>query len=263
MKNVLYVWKPVGWTPLRAVSMYKKENPEYEVQKISYAGRLDPMAEGVMILLVGEENKKRKEYEGLKKVYEIEIVLGITTDTFDALGLTQHAIAKRQKSVDTRQEWEREIEDCLNTFLGKQSQKFPPYSSKPVDGKPLFWWARNNRFSEIEIPQKEIEIYSLDIGQKTRVNSQELIKEILEKIRHVEGNFRQEEIAMGWEKFGFTNKDVEFQKYALKVECSKGTYIRQLTFDLGEKLGCGAFCLSIKRVQVGDIGEKECVRMTN
>ena len=89
MKNssVVVVYKPQGWTPLAAVEEFKKSNPSYSDEKISYAGRLDPMAEGPLLLLVGNENKKRKEYEQLKKSYEAEIVLGISTDSFDALGI--------------------------------------------------------------------------------------------------------------------------------------------------------------------------------
>ena len=68
--SLISVWKPQGWIPLRAVEEFKKKSPEYKDVKISYAGRLDPMAEGVLLLLVDEENKKRKVYEGFQKVYE-------------------------------------------------------------------------------------------------------------------------------------------------------------------------------------------------
>ena len=70
LEKVINIYKPQGWTPLRTIVELKKLNKKYKDATISYAGRLDPMAEGVLLLLVGEENKKRKKYQDLTKVYE-------------------------------------------------------------------------------------------------------------------------------------------------------------------------------------------------
>ncbi len=244
MKKIIPVWKRVGATPLEAIQEFRAKNPEYEKETISYAGRLDPMAEGVLILLIGDENKNRKKYENLKKEYETEIVLGITTDTFDALGIIQKTKVIRQKSLG-------ELTDVVNSFVGKRMQKYPPYSSKPVKGKPLYWWARRNRLSEIEIPEKEIKIYSIEIKQVTVINGKKLAEQIQEKINLVRGDFRQEEILKQWENFGKRHKKDSYQVLKLKIACSSGTYIRHLASDIGEKLVCGAFCLSIFRTRVG------------
>ena len=67
MQSVIPVYKPLGLTPLQAIVKFKKLFPDYANEKISYAGRLDPMAEGLLLLLVGEENKQRNEYEDLSK----------------------------------------------------------------------------------------------------------------------------------------------------------------------------------------------------
>ena len=87
MKNVIYLWKPVGVTPLQFLNIFKEKHSEYKNETLSYAGRLDPVAEGILIVLVGDENKKREKYLGLDKQYVSEIVFGISTDTFDQLGL--------------------------------------------------------------------------------------------------------------------------------------------------------------------------------
>ena len=63
MQKVLLLKKKVGETPLEIISEFKKNNLEYQNQKLGYAGRLDPMAEGLLLVLIGEECKKRKEYE--------------------------------------------------------------------------------------------------------------------------------------------------------------------------------------------------------
>lgn len=249
-KNTIFMWKPQGWTPLKAVEEFKKKSIEYRDVKISYAGRLDPMAEGILLLLVGDENKKRRKYEGLEKVYESEIVLGISTDSFDALGIIYSIKLDRIPS-------KKEIEQCLEKFIGKRDQLYPPYSSKTVNGKSLIWWTKNNRLSEIEIPKKEIEIYSLSLESMEEITGDSLFKEVKTRIDRVEGNFRQGEILRVWEEFVKKNKEKELIKIKIKVSCSSGTYIRRLASDIGDSLECGAFALSIVRTSVGKYSGKD------
>ena len=65
LKPFILLNKAIGETPLELILKFKRKNPEYENEKIAYAGRLDPMADGLLLLLLGEENKKRKSYEDL------------------------------------------------------------------------------------------------------------------------------------------------------------------------------------------------------
>ncbi|MDO8270049.1 MAG: hypothetical protein Q7T54_05280 [Candidatus Levybacteria bacterium] len=254
MKKVISVWKPVGMTPLGAVKRFKEKNPIHNNKTVSYAGRLDPMAEGIMLLLIGEENKKRKEYEVLKKTYETEIVLGITTDSFDALGVIQRVSLPLKIN-------EKEITSCLGRFVGRQLQLYPPYSSKPFAGKPLFWWARQERLPEIEIPQKEIEIYDCALLEMTQLPGNALATDAMGRIKKINGDFRQDKIIIGWKKFGKKYTTDNFIKIKLQIECSSGTYIRQLAEDVGKKLGCGAFAISIKRIAVGNYTISNCVEL--
>src|SRR5579871_234239 len=90
MQTILNLYKPIGKTPLEVIREFQIQNPEYQNVKLGYAGRLDPMAEGVLLVLVGEENKKRKEYERLKKEYEFTVLFGIETDSYDALGTVKN-----------------------------------------------------------------------------------------------------------------------------------------------------------------------------
>lgn len=143
MKKTVFVNKPIAVTPLEAIEIFKVKFPEYVNEKISYAGRLDPMAEGLLLLLIGEENKSRNKYEGLNKTYEAEVIFGISTDSFDQLGLVEKAELKLFNK--------KTIEKVINNFIGKQKQYYPPYSSRTVKGKPLYWWAKNNKLSEIQI----------------------------------------------------------------------------------------------------------------
>lgn len=253
MKNTIYIWKSVGFTPLEIAEKFKEKNQEYKDKTVSYAGRLDPMAEGILVLLIGEENKNRDEYLKLKKTYEAEIVFGISTDTFDSLGLIEN--------VNLKEVSKEEIEKGLETFSGKQKQLYPPYSSKAVNGKSLFWWARNNKLNEIEIPERDIEIYSIDLLIFESISLEKLVNRIVENIKSVKGDFRQKEIIEKWENLNKTNRNKNLIKIKIKVSCSTGTYVRRLAQDLGEKLEAGAFALSITRTGVGDITREDCLSL--
>lgn len=252
MNNLIFpVWKPVGWSPLKAVIEFKKKFPELGNRKISYAGRLDPMAEGILILLIDEENKKRREYENLEKTYESEIILGISTDSYDGLGIVE--------KTDQKEITKKEVEKKLETFLGKQKQKYPSYSSKAVKGKSLYWWARNNKLNEIKIPERSIEIYSIKLLDYENIGLPDLVKNIIEKVKLIDGDFRQKEIIDNWKIFEKENKDNQFIKIKIIISASSGTYVRKIASDLGEKLGSKAFAFSITRIKVGKFKREDCV----
>ena len=255
MKNVICVWKPKGLTPLDAINQLKINKPEYKFETISYAGRLDPMAEGVLLLLISKENKKREKYLNLNKEYEAEIILGISTDTYDGLGL----ISK----INLKGISKKELEENLISFKGKQSQKYPPFSSKTVKGKPLYWWARNKKLNEIKIPSHDIEIYSTKLLDIKFISAEILSKQIIKNVKKVKGDFRQKEVIDTWEEFRKIHKEEEFIKIKINISCSSGTYIRQLANDLGEIFDIGAFAFSIKRIKVGNIRKVKCLLLNN
>ena len=89
IKKVLKLNKKPGETPLECLNRFKVDNPEYEGEKMTYAGRLDPLASGVLLVLVGEECKKKEKYLGLDKEYELTILFGFSTDSHDVLGLIE------------------------------------------------------------------------------------------------------------------------------------------------------------------------------
>jgi len=251
MNDMICLWKPVGKTPLEAVEILKSKNTKYKNETISYAGRLDPMAEGVLVLLIGEENKNRNKYLSLDKEYEAEFILGISTDSHDSLGL----INGKEFKVFHK----KIVADLLESFLGKQNQLYPPYSSKTVNGKPLYWWVRKNKLNEIIIPSHEIDIYSIKLIDIENISVSELIDEIINKIKKVKGDFRQKEIINSWNEFTKENKDLILTKIKIKVSCSSGTYIRVIANDLGKKLGVGAFAFSIKRIRVDKFDKNDCI----
>lgn len=252
--SVVAVWKPQGWTPLKAVHAFKNQFPTYANETVAYAGRLDPMAEGVLLLLIGDENKKRKAYENLPKTYEAECIFGITTDSLDALGLiTSHNFKKIEKE---------KIAKTIKSFIGKQAQTYPIYSSKAVQGKSLYWWARQNRIAEITIPQKSIEIFSLRLLKTDDISIKTLYEQVHEKINRVEGDFRQEEILRVWKNFTDMYTHESVQNIKISVTCSSGTYIRQLAADIGAALGIVSFALSITRTNLGEYSQIDASDLT-
>lgn len=242
------VYKKRGETPLECLHRLRQEKPELLIETLSYAGRLDPMAEGLMIVLVGkEENKKREKFLGLDKVYEIEILFGISTDTGDILGrITNYELGI--KNLDKER-----FQNVLRKMEGKQIQHYPIFSSKTVLGKPLFEWARENRLDEIEIPAREIEIYKIkEMGWK-HVSKEKVLENIIENVLKIKGDFRQKEIIKKWQEIvGNFKNNFEFPVIKLRVHCSSGTYMRILASLIGEGITCPALAYSIKRIQIGN-----------
>lgn len=247
MNTLLTFYKPRGMTPLQAIRTWQKKNPRYQGHTLSYAGRLDPMAEGLLLVLVDEENKKREAYENLEKEYEFTLFVGITTDTYDVLGKIQNLTTPPDLSILHEQ-----LKRLLPSFTGKILQPYPPYSSFHVQGKPLFAWAREGRLADIQIPTKDIEIKTLSLlSERTQTVSQ-LVPDIVNDLRKVEGNFRQEDIIPHWQELLNTQPDLTLPLFDFTLTCTSGTYVRSLAYRIGQVLGYGALALRIKRTKVGE-----------
>lgn len=87
MEPYVVLYKKVGQTPLHVLEAYKNEHPELANVPMAYAGRLDPMAEGKLLVLQGDECKVQEKYHSLDKEYEFEVLFGVSSDTADVLGL--------------------------------------------------------------------------------------------------------------------------------------------------------------------------------
>lgn len=246
MDIVLPVYKPIGHTPLDVIKKLKEINPTLVDTKIAYAGRLDPMAEGLLLLLIGDECKKREQYERLPKTYELEVLFGLSTDSYDILGLVDNFELKQLPT-----HFNGLVNDHIQGLIGKHKQKYPPYSAGRVQGKPLYWWARNGRLDEVNVPEKEIEIYALQLINVTDRPVLDLEHDIISRIQLVHGAFRQEAIRERWKIFFQHTRQGIFPVYRFSVSCSSGTYVRSLAHEMGKKLGIGAVTFSIKRSSIG------------
>ncbi|MBL1433981.1 hypothetical protein COB87_000165 [Candidatus Wolfebacteria bacterium] len=240
--------KKIGQTPLQAIREFFPNTI-----KASYAGRLDPMATGKLLILLGEETKKKERYLELDKEYIVEILLDIETDTGDILGIPKEALQQTKLSNNI-------IQKALYDEIGTHTREYPHFSSKPVNGKPLFVYALEGTINTIEIPTHEETIYHIEFMDTRFVSSEYLADHIQEKLSHVPrstlpkkalgADFRQDEIREEWNTLLSTNHR-GFQIIKIRVVAGSGSYMRTLAMRLGETFGTNALALSIHRSKLG------------
>lgn len=251
--HVLNLYKRLGETPRERLERLRTQKPHYEHEVLSYAGRLDPMAEGVLLALVGSANKRRESYLELDKEYTLDILFGFATDTYDILG---RVMESGDPSTITRES----VRKGLNEFRGKIAQQYPPFSSKTVEGKPLFDWARGNLLSSIVLPARTVTIFDLTIENMYKVSEADLLHYIDQGVSKVNGDFRQEEIVDGWHRRLKAGGTRQFPCATVKISCSSGTYVRSVAHGLGQELGIPALALHITRTRVGEYTVEKSLR---
>lgn len=243
MKKVIILDKEEGQSPLEALELFRSKNKEYQKSKMTYAGRLDPMASGLLLILVDEKIKEKEEFLALGKEYNFEILFGFASDTYDILGEVRDVSFIDIKKRELR----KKIKEKLKNFNGEISQKYPIYSSKTVKGKPLFSYARSGE--KVERPKRLVKIKKLKLLKIKKINGKELLKDIQERIDKVNGDFRQGEIKLVWENVILEDRDYFLANFNIK--CSSGTYVREIANSLGEELGVSALAYKIKRTKIG------------
>lgn len=127
-------------------------------EKVGHTGTLDPMATGVLPLLIGKGTLCSKYLVNHDKIYDVTLTLGVKTDTADSEGAS---IEKKEVSQTIFQK--ENIEEILKSFLGKQEQIPPMYSAIKVKGKKLYEYARKGQ--TVEIQPRQIEIYHMELQQ--------------------------------------------------------------------------------------------------
>lgn len=243
--NLVCLYKKIGETPLDTITRYKQQHTR-EQDKLSFAGRLDPMAEGLLLVLVNEENKKRKTYESLAKTYECSFITGFATDTYDLLG----KVTDQTNTTLDLIEIKKQIEEIVHRLPGEKNMPYPPYSSYHIQGKPLFYLARIGKLPPI-LPTKQVTIYQAQLLKYDLIRKEDLAQEIKSRIALVQGNFRQEEILELWEKTLEQSIQDELLLTHVIITCSSGTYIRQIVQTIGDMLTIPTVTFSIKRTAIG------------
>ena len=195
MDGLIVVNKEKDYTSRDVVNIISKK---LGTKKVGHAGTLDPIAEGVLVVVVGKCTKLSDYLTSDYKEYIAEFVLGYETDSLDVTG---NVLKRSEKQVS-----EEEIVGVVNSFIGEYDQVVPKYSAVKINGKKLYDYARNNE--EVVLPSRIVDIKTIEI------------------------------LSMG---------------KVIKIKCtvSKGTYIRSLIRDIGEKLGTYATMTSLVRTKSG------------
>jgi tRNA pseudouridine55 synthase len=247
--SVIPLYKKIGETPLETIRRFKSEHQEYNSEPMSYAGRLDPMAEGLLLVLSGPELKNKDKYQKLKKTYIADVLFGIESDTQDILGLIKNS----GKSNISKEQ----LDSAITKMYGDIEIELPHYASYKINGKPLFWWARQNRIKEIEIPKRIVTISSSSFISLQTKTGKEIKNEVIKKIMLVHGDFRQNEVVSLWDTIDIKKNYIVAQ---IRFECSGGTYIRSLVSIIGKKLKTSALLFHLKRIEVGAYSISDCIK---
>ena len=215
--GLILVYKKKGKTSRNVVENISKK---YGV-KAGHIGTLDPMAKGLLPVLVGNTCKLSKYLMEHDKTYLVEMKFGYNTETLDIEG----EILEEDKSFRENNIVDNEFFDmiiiAMKKELGTKKQIPPIYSAKKLNGKKLYEIAREDKKKAIEMAKekaKEITIYNMyDIS----------LKEL-------------------WDN---NPKDIVL---SFKVECSSGTYIRSLVRDIAENMGTIAIMTDLRRIAFGN-----------
>ena len=159
MNGVLIIDKSPGLTSHDVVHRVRRILGE---RSVGHLGTLDPMATGVLPLVIGNFTRLAQFYLSSEKTYEGTIRFGFSTDTYDAEGAPTSASMNASLNASLSRE---KVEDVVGKFRGVISQTPPPYSAKKIKGVPAYKLARKQqevRLEPVQIEIKEFEILSVD-----------------------------------------------------------------------------------------------------
>lgn len=236
------IYKERGETLAVLVRRFRTVQGISDMVPITYAGRLDPMAEGIVLLLVGSDRYKKDALLGLVKTYEVEVLLGIATDTQDVLGLITNEHFKKVEMS--------ELKDVVSRISTIEELPYPTYSSVVVEGKPLFVHTRAG--ITVAIPVKKVTISEATLVHSRIVPVELIAREAIEDIGKVEGDFRQAAIMKQWQGHTQSHRDKEVLLVTIRVSASSGTYMRSIANWFGGQLGVPALAYRIKRTKLGE-----------
>lgn len=240
---VLLVDKPRHLSPVQAIARAKALDSSLAPRRIGYAGRLDPLATGLLVLLLDERNRAAHEFNHLDKRYELELVFGLQTDSFDLLGL---ATVDAPIALDPAA-----LSRAVGAMVGTRMQPYPPFSSVRIHGRPAFYWAHRNEVPEGGWPERERTVRSVTVLDRGVIAGEALVERAIADVNGVRGAFRQEQLIERWRACESSLRGRALPWLRLAIECSSGTFMRSLADELGRAMGTSAVATVIHRTQVG------------
>ncbi|HXM64454.1 MAG TPA: tRNA pseudouridine(55) synthase TruB [Terriglobales bacterium] len=215
MNEVLIIDKPAGLTSHDVVNRVRRILQE---RSVGHLGTLDPLATGVLPLVVGNLTRLAQFYTSSEKTYEGTIRFGFATDTYDAEGEPTTSVQALAVSLD-------QLRQLASRFQGMIEQTPPPFSAKKIQGVPAYKLARKHAavtLKPVQVEIKEFEIIRVDphLGPDAPVRAAE------QSSAGLVASFR--------------------------ARVASGTYMRSIAHDMGQLIGCGAHLASLRRTAVGE-----------
>ncbi len=202
--------KPSGITSHDVVSWARRCSG---IKRIGHTGTLDPLASGLLILLIGRSFTRLQDtFLKQDKEYIVKADLGLITDSYDITG----RVVSEARRQDIHEISKHKLHQILPAFTGSISQAVPSFSAVKVDGKKLYELARAQKIQAASLPVRKVDIYALEL---------------------LDFNANQD---------ARTN-------FTLKINCSSGTYVRSLVHDLGKVLSVGAVVTELRRTKIGKL----------
>ena len=235
------IYKPVGITPYQLTLKIKEKYPK--IKKVAYVYRLDPMAHGEILILTDEECKLTNYYVQLKsyKIYEFSVLFGIKTDTLDILGnILENNICSFDLNLILKNK---------NYLIGEYFQEFPIFSSKTINynGKMTPLWKLKNKIKDLDISKKRVNVEYIKYINHKVYSKNQILKLVIQRLNLVTSkNFNTKEFIKKWKLI--KNKDYLVVDFVSKV--SSGTYIREISNQLGKKCNYNSINLNIFRKNI-------------
>ncbi|KAF8498904.1 pseudouridine synthase [Gautieria morchelliformis] len=233
----------------------KRKTGLKDMVKMGTGGTLDPLADGVLVLGLGDGTKQLATFLDCVKEYKTTCLLGCETDSYDSQGVR---VRVAPWSHVTRQS----IEEVLGKFRGEIMQTPPIFSALKMDGKPLYEYARNGIPLPRPIPPRKVTVHSLDIVDWTegtdhgfRWPERVLSSADKEKMKKaLEGAIRNDDGKPSIEDEpdpAVQDESPRPPTFVLTMKVSGGTYVRSLAHDIGHAVGSAAHVVTLTRTRQG------------
>jgi tRNA pseudouridine55 synthase len=197
-------------------------------RSIGHLGTLDPMATGVLPLLLGKFTRLAQFFGDADKEYEGAIRFGFATDTYDAEG--QPTGPERAAAFG-----EDALQTAVRSLIGNIQQMPPPFSAKKIAGVPAYKMARKGESPELKAVNVEVKEFNVWPAAEIAADNNDAIDSNILHNTHYR------------------------TLYNFRALVGSGTYVRSLAHELGQKLGCGAHLASLRRTRSGEFSLNHAV----
>ena len=243
-ENIFPWWKRYGETIRETRERFLLFHPTLREKGIRYEGRLDPLAEGVILFVL--PYNKEEQLRKLEKEYEVEILLGFRTDSIDILGLVEE-VSFSPLSREIIHSFQEKAEELLD---GCRQFPIPLYSSPHI--KEL----RKNGYQK-KVITKEMCFTNIESKPISFIKKEDFFSSVEKWVSSVPGDFRQQRILYRWRQINsFLPEEIPIIRFSLHT--NSGAYVRTFISEFTKQSGIPATSFKIRRNFIGEWGREHC-----